>query len=990
MPNRRRVAIALLALIVALPGVALAQPQILPPAGLVPLDSVVDVSQLPDETALATATTPKPALSPSGTAALQQRKQRLQSASGPDAVPHAAPAPEAAGLLAPNVTLQFDGISNADQGFVAIPPDDNLGVGPNHIFQMVNVSGRISTKAGTTLQTFTLNSFFQVTTGFDESDPHVIFDGLSNRWIAVYLEFSQSLGVSSLILAVSQTSDPTGIFCRYRLGDPANAANPNRETFIQDFPMLGVSSDKIVVSYNGFAFPLTPEVFVGAGYYVVHKADALACVGQLSLRATRVAPNVAKSSPWPSHDQGATTKVYLAQNNGPTLTVFTVDGLPGVTPVTETPTTVGIRPWLDPPDAAQLGSAILLQTNDSRVLSNAWQANSLYLTGNEACTPAGDTGPRSCLRVIEFRTDTLSIRQDMTFAGAAGDYFYFPAARPDVNNNLFVVFTSSSATAFAGVRVTGRLATDPLNTLQTSALIKPGGGAQQSTTRRWGDYSGAALDPSDPTKVWVMGEYVQFTANRAWGTWIARLSLVPPAQMNIDTPTNGLVVTQPFVVGGWAIDPAAPTGTGVDTVTVVAIPAGGSPISLGAADYGIPRPDVGAAFGARFTDSGFGLVVSGLSAGTYTLQVSVHSTASGANTVQSVTIQVLGATRTITVDTPIAGTTVNQPFLIGGWAIDTDATSGPGVDALVVYAVPTGGPAIFLGNAAYGGSRPDVGALFGAQFTNSGFALSVTGLAPATYQLLLFARSTVTGVFDIGLAVTITVLSTSRMAVDIPTGGASLTQPFVVAGWAIDTAAGTGTGVDAVAVYAAPPGGAATFLGFATYGGARPDVGALFGAQFTNSGFALVATGLGPGVWDILVFAHSTVTGAFTDSRTVRVVVPVGQMAVDVPAAGSAVVQPFLIAGWAFNPSAASGTGVDAVVAYAVPTGGGPVTFLGIATYGTSRPDVGAAFGAQFTNSGYFLSAGGLAPGGWQIQVYARNSITGVFDTARAVNITIP
>src|SRR5262245_16762085 len=67
MPNRCRVAIALLALIVALPGVALAQPQILPPAGLVPLDSVVDVSQLPDETAVATATTPKPALSPSGT-----------------------------------------------------------------------------------------------------------------------------------------------------------------------------------------------------------------------------------------------------------------------------------------------------------------------------------------------------------------------------------------------------------------------------------------------------------------------------------------------------------------------------------------------------------------------------------------------------------------------------------------------------------------------------------------------------------------------------------------------------------------------------------------------------------------------------------------------------------------------------------------------------------------------------------------------------------
>jgi hypothetical protein len=886
MPSLRLLA-ALLFFLVALapPGAALAQTQVLPPPQPVPLDSVVDVSALPEPSAAAaadgTASPAKPHLSPAGPA-LQHWKQLLQATPGvvppaPGVVDDTAPEAATVAPLAPNVTLQFDGISNSDQGFAAIPPDDNLGVGPNHVFQMVNITGRISSKAGVTLQTFTLNSFFQVTSGFSESDPHVIYDLISNRWLAVYLEFSQTLSVSSLILMVSQTSDATGLYCRYRLGNPANAANPNRETFLQDFPMLGVSNDKIVVSYNGFNFPLTSDVFAGAGYYVVNKADALGCVAQGSLRVTRVAPNLAKSSPWPSHNQGSTTKVYLAQNNGPTLSVFTVDGVPGVSTVTETTATVGIRLWTNPPDAQQLGSAILLMTNDARVLSNAWQASSLWLTGNEACTPVGDLTTRSCLRMIEFRTDTLSIRQDMTFAGAPGEYFFFPAARPDGSNNLHVVFTSSSAAAYAGVRVTGRLATDPLNTLQASSLIKPGGGAQQSSSRRFGDYAGAAIDPSDLTKVWVIGEYIQFTSNSAWGTWVARLTFVPPPAMNIDTPANGATVSAAsFLVAGWAIDPAAPTGTGVDAVHVFATPTGGgAAIFLGVASYGGSRPDIGAIFGARFTDSGFGLVVTGLAPGSYTLQAFAHSTATATfNNVKSITIIVASGAR-MNIDTPANGASPFQPFVIAGWAIDIDDPVGTGVDAVHVYAVPTGGAAIFLGVASYGGSRPDIGALFGAQFTNSGFGLVVNGLAPGSYQLLVFAHSLVTGTFNQVRAVNVIVAASGVMSLDTPANGAITPQPFVAAGWAIDLASTSGPGIDAVHVWAVPVGGgAATFLGVASYGAARPDVAAIFGAQFLNSGFGIVVAGLPPGAYSLQVFVHSAVTATFNNARAVTVTIP--------------------------------------------------------------------------------------------------------------------
>ena len=94
------------------------------------------------------------------------------------------------------------------------------------------------------------------------------------------------------------------------------------------------------------------------------------------------------------------------------------------------------------------------------------------------------------------------------------------------------------------------------------------------------------------------------------------------------------------------------------------------------------------------------------------------------------------------------------------------------------------------------------------------------------------------------------------------------------------------------------------------------------------------------------------------------------------------------MAGWALDRAAAAGVGVDAVHVYAHPVAGGGPIFLGVATHGTARPDVGAVFGGQFTNSGFALTVGSLAPGLYDLVVYARSTVTGVF-FARVVRITI-
>ena len=186
--------------------------------------------------------------------------------------------------------------------------------------------------------------------------------------------------------------------------------------------------------------------------------------------------------------------------------------------------------------------------------------------------------------------------------------------------------------------------------------------------------------------------------------------------------------------------------------------------------------------------------------------------------------------------------------------------------------VPTGPPALGL-VAGYGSSRPGVGALYGSRFTNSGYWLDITGLPAGYYHLVVNARSTVTEAWN--EAHRVIQVAAPPIALDVPPAGSTVQQPFQVAGWAIDPAAASGTGVDAVHVYAYPsdssgvPTGPPALGLVAGYGSSRPGVGALYGSRFTNSGYWLDITGLPPGYYHLVVNARSTVTGAWNEAHRV-------------------------------------------------------------------------------------------------------------------------
>jgi hypothetical protein len=103
-----------------------------------------------------------------------------------------------------------------------------------------------------------------------------------------------------------------------------------------------------------------------------------------------------------------------------------------------------------------------------------------------------------------------------------------------------------------------------------------------------------------------------------------------------------------------------------------------------------------------------------------------------------------------------------EPFIVAGWAADLDSTTGSGVAAVHVWAYPVNDKGTwdapeFLGGADYGNARPDVAAVYGDRLLNSGYGLIVRGLAPGTYDVAVFAYSTVIGNFAPAKLVRVTV-----------------------------------------------------------------------------------------------------------------------------------------------------------------------------------------------------------------------------------------
>ena len=423
------------------------------------------------------------------------------------------PGPMNVSLLTSFIGLRF----SESGGF--IPPDNATAVGPNHVFEAINVRGRIFNKAtGATISTINLNTLFNVP-GVALTDPIMRFDLATSRWFVGIITI-ENFG-SRWLLAVSTSNDPTGSFVLYQF---------TTVNSLPDFPNMGISDDKVVLTANAYLCT-NPcgTTFQGAEFIVFNKANLVAGTPAAT---NFFAPDSTAFTIRAAQNLSSDNTIYMTMYplSGTTLRVYRVTGVPpGASSATVTRTITSIA---DPPDAVQSGGAPLIATNDNRLLDAAFRGGSLFTTGTSGCTPPGDGSTRACLRVIEILNPatTATVNQDFNF-GLSGIYMYFPALTITSAGDVISVFSRSSASEFAGVWASGQLSSDALNTYQPPTLIKAGEAHYNPFDSRWGDYSSVAIDPSDQAKAWISGEYARVEGGSEWGTWIAQvqLALAPPS-----------------------------------------------------------------------------------------------------------------------------------------------------------------------------------------------------------------------------------------------------------------------------------------------------------------------------------------------------------------------------------------------------------------------------------------------------------------------------
>src|SRR5438552_14115179 len=195
----------------------------------------------------------------------------------------------------------FAGTSFATDTVPALPPDTQVAVGPTQVGEAVNSVLSVSTRAGAAIGQFDLNTFFSVPPGFDFSDPRLVFDRLSGRWLLSGFAIDAALD-SNAYVAVSDSADATqGWFVQQVTAFHG---------LVSDQPKIGVSSDKVVMSWSDFDTTLS---FVGQETWVLQKSELLSAAPLL--HAAVLGPDGTPFAPVPVVALTAGTTAFVVYNN---------------------------------------------------------------------------------------------------------------------------------------------------------------------------------------------------------------------------------------------------------------------------------------------------------------------------------------------------------------------------------------------------------------------------------------------------------------------------------------------------------------------------------------------------------------------------------------------------------------------------------------------------------------------------------------------------
>ncbi len=445
-------------------------------------------------------------------------------------------------------SLSFQAL--ADNGYT-IPPDTNGAVGPQHVMTMLNSQVRIQNKAGAVVvPDVSLLAFWAPTGAYDVFDPKLAYDPHSGRWLAT-CDANRWSASSSVLFAISSTEDPTGTWTFYRID-----ADPGDRGWA-DFPDLGFNATWIAITNN--VFSNTTGEFLGAAMWVIVKDTALSGG---SLTVVVFSPGFDHASGFWGHslspcmtfvsDPFSVIMLYIVDNSGwfegaggrPLIRLSRVTGNSPTSPIWEVVPGSGFfgsgifvvdtRFAFDHIDAAQLGTSVRVETNNSRMLNAVYRNGAVWCTHTGGLPTQGIPPPVDRTAVFWYQLDPFGmpspIMQSGVLDGGPDVHHFFPSITANAVGDACIGFSRSDPTRYVEAVYSGRRRSDPPGYMDPVTVLKAGEDSYEKTFGgyrvRWGDYSSTVVDPADDLTFWTLQEYAALDVgpepyDDRWGTWWA-------------------------------------------------------------------------------------------------------------------------------------------------------------------------------------------------------------------------------------------------------------------------------------------------------------------------------------------------------------------------------------------------------------------------------------------------------------------------------------
>ncbi len=442
-----------------------------------------------------------------------------------------------------------------------VPPDPTLAVGPNHVVVTVNQSIAFYTKAGVQQLAVQLNNtgtpgFFEpIGAGNFTFDPKVFYDHYSQRFVVMAPEYYQATLEAYITIAVSDDSDPNGVWHKYRTDA---VISDGTRTYWWDYPGFGYDQNGYYVTCN--LFGLSSSGFGGTGFRIFDKAPML--TGAPAVYSTIQIGGI--STVQGAQHFGTPQAAFLASTSG-TSSIRIQAIRDALTTPTIATTTVTV-PLFTNPISPFAPDGTTITHGGSSTLQACWRDGKLYSCHNVSI------GGRNQVRWYIFNTGnwptsgSVTLLQSGTCDPGGDKSSLFPAAFANARGDVGLVFGVSSVTQNPGVMIAGRKSSDPPGTIGAPTLVKNG---EATAGGRWGDYFALALDPADSHTLWYVGEYRRTSG---WGTWVGSFTI--SCRSDIDngsgtgTPDGGVDISDLlyflflFDAGNLGADLDNGTGTG--------------------------------------------------------------------------------------------------------------------------------------------------------------------------------------------------------------------------------------------------------------------------------------------------------------------------------------------------------------------------------------------------------------------------------------------